>query len=68
MTFHQHEVLCPRCDSNRFFRKERQGFLQTRLFPLIGFYPWECKVCRLSCMRLKRRQPLVSASRGVEVG
>jgi hypothetical protein len=61
----QAEVLCPRCESNRFFREERKGFMQIRFFPLLGLYPWECKVCRLSCMRLRRRQSLASASRGI---
>jgi hypothetical protein len=68
MTYRQANCLCPRCESDRFFREERKGFLQSKLFPLLGLYPWECKVCRLSCMRLRRQQPLASGSRGIEVG
>ena len=67
MVNRQAEVLCPRCESDRFFREERKGFLQTRLFPLLGLYPWECKVCRLSCMHPRRHQSLASTPRSIGV-
>lgn len=31
-------------------RRARIGFLQNRIFPLFGYYPWECLVCRKTRM------------------
>ena len=38
--------LCPRCANVATRRVRRQGFLQLRLLPLLGLYPWECTTCR----------------------
>lgn len=26
---------------------KRRGFVETRLYPLVGWYPWECTGCRM---------------------
>jgi hypothetical protein len=54
-------VTCPRCGSNRIFRKERMGLFQRRIFPLLGLYPWECRMCRLVCL-MRRRYHAVAPS------
>jgi hypothetical protein len=28
-------------------RVGRHGFLEKKIFPLFGFYPWECGSCRI---------------------
>jgi hypothetical protein len=39
-------LACPICGRDDMKRVSRHGFLQTRVFPLFGFYPWECSHCR----------------------
>src|SRR5579863_371262 len=36
---------CAHC-GERMRRLGRKGFLQSKLFPVFGFYPWECLACR----------------------
>jgi len=31
-------------------RMGRTGFLQDKVFPLFGYYPWECPICRRTRM------------------
>src|SRR6185312_14107843 len=52
-------VTCPRCGGSRIFRKERMGLFQKRIFPLLGLYPWECRLCRLVCLMRRRHQTVV---------
>ncbi len=40
------EKLCFRCKTKAFRRINREGFLQTVIFPYFGYYPWECIMCR----------------------
>ena len=37
-------LKCQRC-FNDLRRIERVGFLETKILPLFGYYPWECPVC-----------------------
>ena len=39
--------ICPKCASTATRRVKRRGFLQTRLYPLLNLYPWECTSCRV---------------------
>jgi hypothetical protein len=48
------EVVCRFCGSDKVNRLYREGFLQTRIYPLFGFYPWRCKVCAGNMMLHKR--------------
>ncbi len=50
------EVICRFCGSDRVYRLYREGFLQTRIYPLLGFYPWRCKTCATSMMLHKRKK------------
>lgn len=43
-------VRCPRCGDRALYRKERRGFLQKKLLPLLGLYPWHCISCRQSTL------------------
>lgn len=47
-------VLCDDCGSDEVFRIFRKGFLQQRIYPLFGFFPWRCKKCGLRLMMRKR--------------
>ncbi len=38
--------VCRVCGNQHLHRLARAGFLQKQIFPLFGFYPWECFVCR----------------------
>jgi hypothetical protein len=44
---------CKDCGNN-LRRLARKGFLQLRVFPLFGYYPWECPVCRKTLMIRKQ--------------
>ena len=37
---------CNRCEGREFRRLNRIGFFERRLLPLLGFFPWECALCR----------------------
>ena len=39
-------MLCPKCNYKHMYRVEREGFMQTKVYPLLGYYPWECSQCR----------------------
>jgi hypothetical protein len=39
-------MLCPSCNRNGMRRVKRTGLFQTRIFPIFGYYPWECSFCR----------------------
>ena len=47
MRFHSApaKVECDACLSH-LRRQHRQGFLQNRILTALGYYPWECPVCR----------------------
>ncbi len=38
--------ICRGCGGHHLRRVGRNGFLQVKLFPLFGYYPWECSACR----------------------
>lgn len=46
--------LCPKCRHEQLARIARNGFLRKSLFPIFGFYPWECGFCRRQFI-LRRR-------------
>ena len=35
-------------------RLGRTGFLQLKVYPFFGFYPWECPLCRKVMMMKKQ--------------
>ncbi len=48
------KVLCPECGSDHPRRLERKGFLQTKIYPLFGYYPWICTGCKTTFLMRKR--------------
>ena len=52
--------VCPGCRQASMRRVERVGFLQQRILPAFGLYPWECTLCRkqkyLRIRGVKRRR------------
>jgi len=48
------EFACPSCGSNKLRRLPRFGFLQQKVFPIFGFFPWECPICRQTRLYRKR--------------
>lgn len=48
-------VLCPRCGSDRIRRIERKGFLQRKVYPIFGYFPWRCSQCRAHVLMMRRR-------------
>jgi hypothetical protein len=52
-------IRCSKCGKGHLHRVARRGFLQTKVYPLFGYYPWECSACRrisLVRKRLERRR------------
>jgi hypothetical protein len=47
------EMHCRECGSN-LRRLARKGFLQLKVYPFFGYYPWECPVCRKTLMVRKQ--------------
>jgi hypothetical protein len=41
---------CGRCQAERFRRVNRVGFFERSVLPLLGFFPWECALCRRKVM------------------
>ena len=40
-------MKCRSCGASNALRREtRKSFAQKKLFPLFGFFPWECAICR----------------------
>ena len=37
---------CDRCSGKFFRRLNRKGFLERNVLPPLGFFPWECALCR----------------------
>ncbi len=40
------KLKCPNCGQEQLSRIARHGFLRKIVYPLFGFYPWECAICR----------------------
>jgi hypothetical protein len=48
------KIHCPNCGDGRPRRMERKGFLQERLLPMLGYYPWVCGTCKSTFVMRKR--------------
>ena len=49
-------IHCKHCGSGRIFRVFRQGYMQEKIYPLFGYYPWKCRGCRgYSLLHLRKR-------------
>ena len=56
MTAVKQRVHCRKCGSDRVYRIERKGIIQETIYPLFGYYPWSCKICRDHVMLRKRKR------------
>lgn len=48
------KLVCPGCGHEQLARIARRGFLRKKVYPLLGFYPWECAMCRKEFLIRKR--------------
>jgi hypothetical protein len=62
------KVYCPGCGNDRPRRVERKGFMQLRIYPLFGYFPWYCKECRQYFLLRKRYRRKSSKKQYVERG
>jgi hypothetical protein len=46
-------MVCRKCGAGGLRRENRQGFLQSKIFPFFGLYPWECVFCRKTLLYRK---------------
>jgi hypothetical protein len=42
----QSQCICPRCGNQYLMRLARTGFLELKVLPVLGYYPWVCGACR----------------------
>lgn len=61
-------VRCPKCGDERPRRVEREGFMQTRVYPLFGYFPWFCRECKSNFMFRKRNRSKATRKQYVERG
>jgi hypothetical protein len=47
---------CPHCGCAPVRRLQRKGFLQNKVYPLFGYFPWVCMTCKMSSMLRKRQE------------
>jgi hypothetical protein len=52
----EERLSCKHCGSGRVFRVFRLGYLQEKIYPLFGFYPWKCRSCKGYSMLHKRKR------------
>ena len=53
---------CPECGCQHLSRLPRKGYLERTIYPLFGYFPWECVRCGVPFMlkkRYKRKQARV---------
>jgi ssDNA-binding Zn-finger/Zn-ribbon topoisomerase 1 len=62
------KVSCPECGADRLRRVERKGFMQERVYPLFGYFPWYCRECRQYSLLRKRSRRKSSRKQYVERG
>jgi len=47
-------VHCQECGSDRVYRVLRKGYFQEKIYPLFGYYPWQCMKCGVRVILHKR--------------
>jgi hypothetical protein len=48
------DIRCMKCSGGKLARIERRGFLEKKIFRLLGYYPWRCRVCKRHFLLKKR--------------
>jgi hypothetical protein len=59
-------VRCQKCGGDRVYRVERKGFMQEKIYPCFGYYPWRCISCRNHVMLRKRERARTKIREHVE--
>jgi hypothetical protein len=39
-------MACKNCGANDMMRRKRESFLEKNIYPLFGYYPWVCHICK----------------------
>jgi hypothetical protein len=60
--------VCPNCKHGEMVRVQRRGFLQEHVFPKLGFYPWECPICRELSLQRSRGSRRKHSSQSMNKG
>ncbi|MFZ0339703.1 MAG: hypothetical protein WAL45_16845 [Terracidiphilus sp.] len=56
MSSAKERVHCQECGSDKVRRVSREGFLQMKIYPLFGYYPWRCMGCGVHVVLRKRER------------
>jgi hypothetical protein len=40
-------LVCPTCGTLTLYRVSRKGFAQRVVFARFGYFPWDCKTCKV---------------------
>lgn len=54
MSSTRERVYCQKCGSDKVHRVFRKGYLQEKIYPLFGYFPWRCMKCGERVMLRKR--------------
>jgi hypothetical protein len=49
-------MVCPKCQSGRMHRLKREGFVELRVAPLFGYFPWRCSDCKAELLLRARNE------------
>lgn len=47
-------MQCGKCGNFGIRRSERRGFLEKRIYPVLGCFPWICSGCNARFLRMSR--------------
>lgn len=54
------KLYCSICGGTHLYRLQRKGFLEKRIYPLFGYFPWHCLACKedryIKLRNVKRRK------------
>jgi DNA-directed RNA polymerase subunit RPC12/RpoP len=56
LSAHKERVHCNACGSDKVVRVFREGFMQEKILPLLGYYPWRCMRCGVRVTLRKRNR------------
>ncbi len=61
-------MICPKCRTGKLKRVEREGFLEENVYAWLGYYPWQCSLCKTrSMVKVRGKRQKVRSSAGAEV-
>jgi hypothetical protein len=51
-------MRCPLCNHDGITRSPRRGFLETKIYSLFGYFPWNCRGCNERFLLRLRGEPM----------